>query len=279
MAQGILPYGRSWVQPPSITPSGRGLLYAADVREVADDDPALRGFAFDSDSNEMALSTVGFSGSADHTNSLTDNTDAPIFTSDDPFSVYGSFAGTMPVRDPEQANARAAARLRQGEGYAAEQAFWTATLAAHAAGRVLSATAVSPKLGLGLLLEWAGKNYAGIPYIHAGVRAVNELAALQLVNTPDEGAPTIKGGSFLVPGTGYFATPTINTAADGSGTAVTPSTNQVWLFASGRPVLYRGQIGAEVAPKWSINQVRAYAIRTYTPGVDGYVAAVPITLS
>jgi hypothetical protein len=283
MATGAFAFGRTYVDPPAITPTGRGLLHIADVRDVAEGSPEMRGWTFDSDSGEVVVNDVAFSGGIYSTTAMTDDADeSNLYSSDDPFTIYGSYAGVMPIRDVEEANARAKGRLEIGEGLAVERHFWADTLAKHAAGNLLrSGTAVSPKLGLGLLAEWSGSHYAGVPLFHAGLRGVNELAAQQLAVLPDDGAlpASTKGGGVLVPGAGYTAQPTINTKADGSGTAITPSADQVWLFASGVPVLYRDPITEAAAPKWSINQVRAFAQRTYTPGVDGPVAAVLITLT
>lgn len=273
MATSAFGYGlRVPVPPPAVVPSGRGLLFAADVRDVPDGAPELRGYYFDSDSAETTVGVVSYNGTIHDTGAMADNQDIPQYQSDDPFSVFGAFTGTMPIRSAEEANARAAARLKIGEGLGVEKAFWNGTLALHAAGNVLNGgTAVTAKLGVGLLMEWAGKNYAGVPLLHAGLRAVNELSSLQLVDLTGEGVPSVKGGAVLVPGAGYYDTPSI------SGT--TPAANQVWVFASGRPLLYRGNITPTVAPAWSINQVRAFAQRTYTPGVDGLVAAVLVNLT
>lgn len=282
MATSVMPYGRTYVDPPGLTPSSRGLLYTAEVRTVADSDPALRGFVFDSDSGENAVDVVSFTGSADSTNTMADNPDeSNLYASDDSFTVFGSYAGVMPIRSVEEANARAAKRLQNGEYIGVEKAFWSGTLAKHAAGNLLAAgAAVSPTIGVGLLLEWGARYYAGVPYLHTGLRAANQFASLQMVDLPGLGeTPDLRGGGMLVPGAGYYSQLTINTAADGSGTAITPTANQVWAFASGKPLLYRGSILPTSAPAWSINQVHAFAQRTYTPGVDGPVAAVLITLT
>lgn len=281
MATGAFAFGRTYVDPPRVIPSGRGLLYAAEVRDVAAGSPEMRGFTFDSDSSETTVGVVSYTGSINSTSGLTDDPNESIlYSSDDPFTIYGSYAGVMPIRNPEEANARAAKRLALGEGIGVERGFWVNTLAKHANGNILRATAVTPKLGLGLLLEWAGLHYAGTPLVHMGVRAANELAGGQLLNFPEEGAPTSKGGAIIVPGSGYTVASTVNTNADGtSGTAVTPTADQAWLFTSGTPLLYRDPVTSLVAPKWSINQVRAFAERQYTAGVDGQVAAVLINLT
>lgn len=282
MATALMPYGRTYVDPPELVPSARGLLYAAEVRTVSDDDPALRGFVFDSDSGENTVGVTVFTGSPDSTTALVDNPDeSNLYVSDDPFTVYGSYAGVMPIRSQEEANKRAAARLTNGEYIGAEKAFWNGTLAVHAAGNILAAgAAVTPTIGVGLLLEFGARNYAGVPFLHAGLRAANQFASLQMVDMPGLGqTPDLRGGGTLIPGAGYYDVPTINTIAGGTGTAVTPAANQVWAFVSGKPLLYRGQVIPTGAADWQHNQVHAFVQRTYTPGVDGPVAAVLIDLT
>lgn len=280
MAQGAFAWGRTYVDAPEFTPTGGGLLYAAEIREVADGAPELRGYSFDSDAAEVNVGTTAFSGDVNTTGALTPGDNTQLSVSDDPFTIYGAFSGTMPIRTEEEALARAAERLALGEGVGVERAFWKGILAKQAAGNLLrGTTAVKADIGLGIVAEYMGEHFNGVPHFHAGRRLSNKLAGLQLVNLPDEGNASIKGGGALVNGAGYAAKTAINTAADGSGTAVTPTTDQVWLVATGSPLFYRGPVGPSGHAKFSINQVSAYAQRTYVPSIGGPVVAVLIDLT
>lgn len=275
MAQGVRPYGTSYVTAPDFTPATGGLLQVATVRTVNDYDPALRGFIFDSDSSETALGTVDYVTGATinmNTAAMSEGDGHLYKTSRDPFTVYGAFELSLPLTTAAEAQTRAENRLAIGESIAVEAGVWNGALPGLAAGNILnSGTATPAKKALGILAEYLGHTFGGVPYFHGGRRLSNELAGLQLVNLPDTGDAFVKGGGLLVNGGGYFG--------KNGPDSKTATADQVWLYGTGTPLLYRSPVLVLESPKPKTNREAAYALRTYVPAFDGPVAAILVDLS
>lgn len=263
----------TYVAAPDFTPAAGGLLAAAQIREVGNDDPAMRGYMFDSDSAEVALGTVAFS-SINATTTLTTGDGPVYYTSGSPFSVYAGFDfAPLSGASDQEAQDRAAARLKLGEGLAVETEFWTVMLAATGVANVISAgTAYKPLQALGLVAEYMGLHFNGVPFFHAGRRVSTALAGNQLVNLPDMGDASVKGGGLLVNGAGY-----VDKTGPTGATAATA--NQAWLYASGTPLLYRAEPVPVFAPDYAHNQRSAWMERTYVPSIDGPTVAILVDLT
>jgi hypothetical protein len=119
---------------------------------------------------------------------------------EDPFHVYSAVAcGLFPAGTDYQAKSNE--RLLRGEGYLVERHLWEDIFRERAVDLTPAAGAVSVVVGLGILEEYAGKNYSGVPIVHSGRRGA---VALQAKNLIEDGET--KTGSLFVNGGGYFST-------------------------------------------------------------------------
>lgn len=277
MASGRWSYGNgTYVEAPSFTPTGGGLLDLAEVRTVASGDPALRGYIFESELPETALGTVsGYVQSS--TAALNEGLGHQYENSFDPFTVYGAFGIDAGAGDTvADAQTRAQRRLELGEGLATELALWNTGGILPTQANVVRTGPLKAKLAVGLLAEWWAASNNGVPYFHAGRRVTNEIAASQLTDFTADDA-SVKGGGALINGAGYSAKTTIAT--------VTPSADQAWLFISGKPLLYRGGIGLTAQNGFAgpaataNNRTTAFALRTYVPSIDGPIGVVLVDLT
>lgn len=131
-----------------------------------------------------------------------------------------------------------------------------------------AAGAVKPAVGLALLEQHAGVNYAGVPTIHA-TRAVgallNDAAGVEysgnMLVSPQ--------GSKVASGAGYGI-------ANQSPAGAAAPAGESWVYATGEVSVARG----EIIPKWELdrssNEVTLLIERPYIAVVDCYAAAVRV---
>lgn len=277
MASGRFSYGNAtFVDAPTFHPAGGGVLDVAEVRDVVSGDPALRGFTYETELSDVGLGTVtGFVQSS--TSPLAEGASHSYETSFDPFTIYGAAGVDSGAGDTLQSVAeKAERRLTLAEGLTVERAMWEAGGILPTQATVLrSGAAIRTKLAVGILAETYAQNTNGTPYFWGGRRVANEISAQQLVDF-DVADAELKGGGALINGAGFFAKTTIG--------GTTPSADQVWLFASGTPLLYRGSVGVTSAHGASNsagmnNRLLGFAQRTYVPSIDGPVYAVLVDLT
>lgn len=126
--------------------------------------------------------------------------------------------------------------------------------------------AASPSVGLALLEDFAGQQYAGVPTIHAP-RAVASLLSQDALEREGDRFFT-KIGSKFVNGAGY---------SPSSGPAgTTPAAGEYWMYATGEIVVERGEIFQQNAQQVAFNEDYALVERTYRVVVDCFAAAVRV---
>lgn len=277
MASGRWSYGNgTFVDAPTFHPAGGGVLDVAEVRDVQSGDPALRGYTYETELGDIALGTVtGYAQSS--TAAMAEGQSHNFELSFDPFTIYAAAGVDAGAGDTEASVAeKAQRRFELAEGLTVERAMWeTGGILPAQASLLRSGNPIRTKLAIGILAEWYAQNTNGTPYFWGGRRIANEIAANQLVDF-DVADAEVKGGGALINGAGFFAKTTI--------AGVTPSADQVWLYATGTPLLYRGTVGTTSGgfnqPTASANnRLVAFASRTYVPSIDGPVAAVLVDLT
>lgn len=269
---------RTYTEAPPLLPPRGGLLDAAFIKDVGAGDPLLRGFIYESHATDVTADDVTFTSvSAISDATFATDGDLVFTTSLNPFTISSEIhLGLLDETYAGTVQERAQARFALAEGIKVETEIWTGALSTAGSTTLLrSGTALKPSRAIGLLAEWIGTRYAGVPHFHAGRRVSNEIAASQLTVLPDDGtkAAQVKGGGVLVNGAGY-----IDKAGPTGATAATA--DQAWLYVTGNPVLVRGPvILTPTAPDYAHNLDRAFAIRTYVPSLDGPIAAVLVDLT
>jgi hypothetical protein len=223
-----------------------------------------------------------------------DNVD-PVWRGASPFTVYAGFS-CSPVGTPDLEQLADAALLRT-EGWQVERAFWTGQaggqdvvhphLAEDSAvalanfwpgGNQLllstAATVVSggnPAVAVGNLEQALADCYRAQGVIHAPVSALATLAANRLVERQGSRLVTAAGNTVVV-GAGYPGT---------SPAGAAPAAGTTWLYATGRPFIYRGAPRASTVPdslNRAENTVLMLAERSYLLGWDCCHLAAPLTL-
>lgn len=130
--------------------------------------------------------------------------------------------------------------------------------------------AVSPKVGFGLLEEYAASVYAGAPTLHLprSVASLTVDTQWELVN----GKGVSKLGSNVAAGGGY-ALP--NTGPDG----LDAPDNERWIYVSGQVLIQRGDlILPPPVTDYQTNDIYALAERTYIVAVDCFAAAIRVSV-
>lgn len=191
-----------------------------------------------------------------------------------PFAVVGSYKCSAFSRSTEEAENRARQHLSLGEERAVEHAItaggWdNAPLLVDGVDLTPGGTAVPVDVGFGLLESHLGSEYPGVGAIHAPRLMSGQAWNLAGVHREGQRLETLLG-TLVAFGGGYdeaAATP-----ADGTG----------WLYATGRPVVRRGDVfvtpDADHRPSMTQNDMEIYAQRTYVVGWDGPAARVNVTL-
>lgn len=194
------------------------------------------------------------------------------FEQGDPFHIYAGVECNLFGSTEADYAQKAQERLELGEQRAAEQALWDQTFRQRAVNLTPAGGAVSPAAALGLLEEYAGNTYGGVPVIHAGRRLSVLLAAKSAV----KGSETVTGSDF-VNGAGYFgvAGPDDEEAVPAP---IVAGENEAWMYVTGAVSLRRGPARIHNAVSTVSNDRIALAERTYVPTVDCMVGAILVTL-
>jgi hypothetical protein len=129
--------------------------------------------------------------------------------------------------------------------------------------------AVKPAVGLALLEQHAGVNYAGAPTIHAP-RSIGALLVDAAGVKADGNIFRSPQGSKVASGAGYGI-------ANQSPAGVAAPAGELWVYATGEVSLARGQV---IAPDFELNrennEVSVLVERPYVGVVDCYAAAVRV---
>lgn len=259
---------------PSLLAPRYGLLSAGEL--VNWDDPHLHN-GFESIPNAHGVVGVESNNVDDHTTPVLD-TDVPTVVSG-PIRVYAGLELSTLTLTPDDAAARARARLSAGEVAGVEKQMWAdADHPLTADPAILSPTAVSMADAVGLIEDWFGERYGGTPVIHAPRQLGARARAERVAERDGQKMVSALGSVFSFgnyPGTGPLD------VTDPENPEVRPG---LWLVASGQVQIRRSDVvvlGADQASRLDrrINQVRVSAHRTYVVSWDGITAAVPITTS
>ena len=258
--------GRTYVQPPTLTPAEGGIFQAAEVVDVSGHE--LMGVAYDSEGT-YNLETVDADLATCITAALAEPEGFSLVESEDPFEVNAAVKCFASGGSEQEYLDEAERRITASSQREVEQWLWEVIFPAKAVDITPGGTAVKAKLGLGLLQEYAGKVYNFVPTLHFGKLTGTFLASADLVKF-DEDEAAVQGGAQAVNGAGYFS------KAGPGGVAAGPG--EAWLYMTGQIVLRQSEISTYVATEHEKNQRVAYGLRTYLATIDGFVAAIKITL-
>lgn len=257
--------GARYVEAPTITRTSGGILDRAQVIDIVGGDlNELMGVMYESDSCwPVRLVTLDVNSCV---STAAKTFDAFGFETGTPFHIYAGVDCSVLAGNFE---AKATTRLELGETRAVEKQLWENTFRTEAVNITPAGGAVSPKVALGLLEEFAGASYAGVPTLHVGKRGAVFLASENLLKL-DAAEPVTVGGSIVVPGSGY-------TSLIGPGGVVATAT-EVWVYMTGHIVLRRGPITTIPAIDQYTNSSIVLAERTYVPTVDCFTVAIRMSL-
>lgn len=183
-----------------------------------------------------------------------------------PFSIY-TLNECRTVGEVNRAKDRAVRQFTLNEEAAVEKEVWTRMAAA--ATNITPATAPSVEVGLAMLEEAIGTNYAGRPIIHASLDTASLLGTKAGVERHGNHLET-KLGSYLAAERG----------APDLGPGGAPAVGTEWIIASGGMFIDRGNLMANgpfmVQSPLDNTQV-VMAERTYVAGWDCTPVAIRVT--
>jgi hypothetical protein len=189
------------------------------------------------------------------------------------FQVYGGIGCESIGYDREEAMTNALRVFANKESVAVEKAMMANRFIASATNwaaptDITPAAAVSPKVGLALLEQHAGVNYAGAPTLHT-TRAIGALLF-------DSADLEFRGDTIFSPQGSKVASGAGYGVANQSPAGVAAPAGESWMYATGEVTVARG----EVFNKWELNrdnnEVVALVERPYMVVVDCYAAAVRV---
>jgi hypothetical protein len=184
----------------------------------------------------------------------------PEETCGEPFTVYKGI-GCDILGEPYDQLAQDA--LTRGESVPVENAFYQLFLAG---APQLTTDAVCPKVALGLLEQYAGANYTGVPVIHTTRLGATVLAAEDLAVPGIDMMLSTPLGSPVVAAAGWTAGP------DGTE----PATGDFWMYATGHVVAHRSPIEVFAGRDTDTNESLAIAERAWSITAECFVVAVPV---
>lgn len=198
-----------------------------------------------------------------------DNYQGFTFVEGDPaFYIYaGVICNAFQSTDEEYA-AKAGERLDAFKHLAVERHLWTNQLP-EAAIDLHPEGAVKPKVGLGLLEEYAGVTYPFVPTVHFGRRVAVFLAGEDVLSY-NAGDAALVGGAQISNGAGYVS-------RTGPG-GIAAAEGEAWMYVTGQVVLREGELTSIPANDPKTNTRIALAVRPYVATIDGFAAAIRITL-
>lgn len=184
----------------------------------------------------------------------------------EPFVIYRGVEVNLFARD--NAKALVEETFAAGETYAVERGLQRTTLNPNAVDITPTpGTPVSTKVGVGLLEQYAGDYYGGLPMLHVNRFGTAVLAGDLEVD--DQFRLTTKQGTPVANGAGYSATGPGDVAA---------AAGQFWVYVTGQVNLWRSDVSVHVTDDMINNQTHALAERSYVPTVECLVAAVLVTV-
>lgn len=235
-----------WVEAPPVVPYRFGLFSAVDPRPL--DDPHWRlGVRWESDACGQLAAAFD--------PCLVEDVDALepdprcVIASFDPFTVYAFATDSLGSGDVD---AKAVARLTNGEQHAAEAALWGLLTGA---ATPVDLSEHTPEVALGWVEQQIADVYGGLGVIHANRQTVTVL-----------GDAVEREGSRLVTRLG---TPVVAGGGYGSG---------LLIVGSGPIVMYRSAIETWSAPDRRTNSASTIASRTYLVGYDCTPVAAEFSL-
>lgn len=185
-----------------------------------------------------------------------------------PFTVY-ILNECRTVGEMSRAQARALNILTLNEEAAVEKELWTRMAAA--ATNITPGTAPSPEMGLALLEEAIGNNYAGRPIIHASPDVASILGTRGAHERHGNHLETKIGSAFAV-----------ERGAPDLGPGGAPAAGTEWIIASGGLFIERSTSptlqGPFVVQQPLDNTQMVLAERTYVAGWDCTPVAIRVTL-
>lgn len=196
----------------------------------------------------------------------------------DPFTVYGSFT-CSPIGRWDDGQARAIAHLLAGEERAVERAIASGESGANP--NFTDATDITPAGGtdlvggIAVLEQYLGENYHSLGVIHMSRGTATRAKAADVLCCPPNGQEKLRTGlgTLVAAGGGY----------DGQEGPSEPEEGQVWVYATGRPHIRRGEVfstppNRENALDTAFNNLSFLAERTYVVGWDCLTAAVLVDI-
>lgn len=254
-----------WVDGPAITPVTGGIITVAPPRDITDPH-AVYGINWES---EIAGAGGFVIPNADDCNGPTGvkSADGFQYVEGTPFPIYHGVK-CKPIGDNADYLAHARRNLELNEGFLIEQRLWNKFLP-DAATDLNPAGAVKPKIALGLLAEYAGTQYRGVPVLHFGRRLGVYLAGEQLVKQ-DESDAAAAGGAQYVNGAGY-------TSLAGPG-GVTAAASEAWCYITGQLALWHTPVVANETFDPAKNTALAIAERTIIASVESFVVGIRVSL-
>lgn len=262
------PQGQTYVDPPTLVPLEGGLFGAAEVKPFGSPHEAF-GVIYESEA--CAPGNLVDMTAATCIATAAQETDGFHFVTGGPLNIYAGVACNL-FGGYERAKPAALRRLNASAQRLVERSLWEKIFPSASNGTVdltPAGGAVKPKIGLGLLEEYAGSHYDAVPIIHAGKRASVFLASEGVVSF-DADKAKIAGGALFANGQGY-------TNLSGPGNVVA-GTNEVWVYATGAIVIRHGDIRELEAVAPQTNDLVAYAQETYVPTIDCFTAAIRVKL-
>lgn len=262
--------GTTEVPTPTFTPAKGGILDV--VEPTSASGPVFFGVQYETEGG--ALGTLATLDPAECF-ALADlePDDGRTYESGLPFVVARAITCRTVGGDMSHAEERAERALELSEGMLVEKHLWENVFPQRAVDLTPALGAVTPKNGVGILLEYAGLNYTGMPMIHFGRR-------LGVFLTGDD---TVKNGDLLaVNGRGY--TSKLGPFIDADANPATPETqsvagvDEVWMYVTGAVHLWRDVISTHMTTNYTNNEYLVIADRTYVATVETFIAGIRVGL-
>lgn len=252
-------------------PAPKGIFDIVKPIDLSADDRALMGISYDEGASFPVKEIAFDAESCLATEPKEFDGTGNVFGT--PFSVYSGvkcFLG--PAGDTAEEFQRIASqRLMLGEQRAVEKYLQTVIFneTTENTTPIVNDDPQPIHIALALLEEYAGDNYGARPIIHMGRAAATLAAAKGLI----EGDETVAKTADVVNGAGY-------SGLFGPGLFPGQLVDQFtrWIYVTGRIVLRRGTAVDTLANRLEKNETWALSERTYVPTIDGFVAAIKVSL-
>jgi hypothetical protein len=258
--------GRTFVQPPTLTPTEGGIFQAAEVLPVGVHE--LMGVYYAAQSTHQ-LESVNADLATCIEAALAEPEGFNFVESEEPIVVNTAVKCWLSGGTEQEYLDEAGRRVDESSQHSVERWLWEKVFPAKAIDITPEGGAVKPKAGLGIALERVARDYNFVPTVHFGIRLGVSLVGGELVKF-DSGEASAVGGAKAVNGGGYFS-------KTGPGGKVAGA-NEAWLYVTGQIVLRESDVSTYVADDLKHNTRIAYGLREYIPTIDGPVVAILTTL-